>query len=122
MTEPREESKIQYVVRDKPAERGLTINNILLAIVILGGGIFGTIVTSYMSHLTESVSKMEETMSTMRSTDNVTANELGHINRAIDSLGNDLAECKEIHIIIRSKLINLETVVYREHAGDPIYE
>ena len=115
MTDDKRESAIQYVVRDKPAERGLTINNILLAIVILGGGIFGTIVTSYMSHLTTSVSKMEETMSTMRSTDNVTANELGHMNRAIGILSDDLSDCKEIHIIIRGKLINLEAVVYREH-------
>ena len=115
MSEDKRESAIQYVVRDKPAERGLTINNILLAIVILGGGIFSTVITSYMSHLTASVAKMEESMSTMKSTDSVTANELNHINRAMDNLSEDLSECKEIHIIIRGKLINLETIVYREH-------
>ena len=111
MNEPREESKIQYVVRDKPTERGLTINNILLAIVILGGGIFSTIVTSYMSHLTTSVSKMEDSLSAMRTTDGVTANELGHINAA-------LRNCKEIHITIDKRIYKLETIVYREHAGD----
>lgn len=108
MSEDIKEAEIQYIVRDKPAERGLTINNILLAIVILGGGIFGTIVTSYMSHLTTSVSKMEETMSTMKSTDSVTANELGHINAS-------LLKCKEVHILIDKRVYNLESVVYREH-------
>lgn len=103
----------EYTTRDRPAERGIVINNILLTIVTLGGGIFSAIMLSYMSHLTDSVLIMEKAITTIQIKDGVTINELGHIN-------SNLAECKEIHININKRVYNLETIVYREHPSSGV--
>lgn len=101
-----QESKVQYVVRDRSAERGITINNVLLAIVILGGGVFGTVVTSYMSHLTNSVAKMEASLSIMQTADGVTANELSHLNTRLKSI-------EAFHMGCAERLRKVEGELYR---------
>ena len=106
--ENSKESEVQYVVRDKPAERGLTINNILLSLIILGGGIFSWVAESYISHLINSVNNVEVSISAIREANGVTANELGHINAT-------LLECKKSHIILEKRVYTMETIVYREH-------
>ena len=98
-------SEKEYTTRDRKAENGITINNVLLSIVILGGGIFGTVFTGYLSHLTTSVSGVETAISSLRSVGNVTANELNHINSKI-------ANCKEFHLSIANRVRDLE---YRKY-------
>ena len=88
-------------VQDKPAEKGITINNILMTIVILGGGIFSTIIISIMTDLKVSVNKVQESISTMQITDGVTINEMKHFKK-------ELEDCKSFHNEVRKRITYLE--------------
>lgn len=70
-------------VRDRPAERGLTINNILLGLVLVGGAVFGTIITNIMSDIQTSVKELQQTMGNMRISNGVINNEILHMKSSI---------------------------------------
>lgn len=91
----------EYITKDRKAENGITINNILLSVLILGGGIFGTLINGYLTHLTASVTSMELAVSSLQAVGSVTSNELSHINSKI-------AGCKEFHVNIEQRLRTLE--------------
>lgn len=92
-------------VRDKPAERGITINNILLSIVVIGGSIFSTIVTNSMTSIQESMDTVEETVSLMKVDNGITTNELKHIH-------STLSDCQKNHSAIVKRLRSLETGMF----------
>lgn len=92
-------------VRDKPAERGITINNILLSIVVIGGSIFGTIVTSSMTNIQTSMNKVEETITLMKVDNGVTSNELKHVH-------STLTDCQKNHQHIVDRLRKLENGMF----------
>jgi hypothetical protein len=47
-------------VRDRPAERGITMTNILLGLLVTGGSVFGTMVIQDISAIKETTVKMGE--------------------------------------------------------------
>ncbi len=53
-------------VNDIPAERGINITNILLAALIVLGGIFGTVTTSYIGDISTNVVLMNESISKIK--------------------------------------------------------
>jgi len=91
----------EYSTRDKPAERGITTTNILLALLILGGGIFGTVVTQSMSSINESVKSLNMSITEMLVTDGITANELTHIKES-------MSNCRKFHAVVEKRLDHLE--------------
>lgn len=92
-------------VRDKPAERGITINNILLSIVVIGGSIFSTIVTSSMTSIQNSMDKVEESVTLMKVDNSVTTNEVKHIHAT-------LADCQKNHENLIKRIRKLETGIF----------
>jgi len=91
----------EYSTRDRPAERGITTTNVLLALLILGGGVFGTVVTQSMSNINESVKLLNQSITEMLITDGVTANELKHIKASMD-------DCRKYHSSVEKRLDYLE--------------
>jgi hypothetical protein len=95
----------EYKTRDRPAERGITINNILLAIVVLGGSVFGTVVTSLMAEMQTDVKQVKETITTIRVQDGITSNELSHVH-------DQLKKCEGFHRDITDRLKRIELRVF----------
>ena len=92
---------LEFETRDKPAERGITINNILLTIITLGGGTFATMITSSMTSIQDSMENMQIAIQSIKITDSVTRNEIKHIHNALD-------ECKEWHVLTDNRMHEVE--------------
>ncbi len=73
-------------VHDRPAERSLNITNILLAILILLGGIFGTVMTDFMGNIKKSVDSMDESITSIQVTNGITVNEVKHLHKSIENI------------------------------------
>ena len=96
-----EENKREYTVRDRPTETGLTINNILLAIVIVGGTMFGTVVIKSMDHITHSVISLEDAITVILVSDGVTVTELANIK-------THMKICAEKHAKTDNRVLQIE--------------
>ena len=70
-------------VNDRPAERGINITNILLAMLILLGGVFGTVMTNFMSDINDNVKSMGLSITILSKDNAVTLNELAHIHNTL---------------------------------------
>lgn len=95
----------EYTTRDKPAERGITINNILLTLVVLGGSVFGTVVTNIMSAVQEDVHTVKQTITKIQINDGVMNNEMQHVHEQLD-------KCAEFHTELNDRLKRIELRVF----------
>ena len=88
------EDKIRQV-SDRPAERSLNITNILLGLLILLGGVFGTAVTDSMNRMNDSVDSVEQSIGNLKIVNGVTLNELKHLSETITEHGDRLTKLEE---------------------------
>lgn len=73
------EREIKYQVNDRPAERGINMTNMLLSLLILLGGIFGTVMTNFMGTINSSVQSMDKSIASIQIVTSVTTNDVEHI-------------------------------------------
>ena len=90
-------------VSDKQAERGISITNVLLSILIALGSIFGNVVLGSMDKLQTSVSSVETSITTIQVTNGIALNDIKHLQEAEKVTATALEE-------IRSRLRYLEKV------------
>jgi len=102
MPELEPESKIQYIVRDKPAEKGLTINNILLAVLILGGTAFSTVLINNMNDIKDRLTEALSAIVDIKIHDARVANDISHVVLAV-------GECQKFHKEVEKRLDKLES-------------
>ena len=73
----------EYIVTDKPAERGLIINNFLLSVIAVGGTILGTLIINDMSELKDTTVTMANTLTTLTVSTSNADKEFSHIRTFI---------------------------------------
>lgn len=71
-------------VKDKLAEKGIGMTNLLLGMLILLGGIFGTTVTDSMKRMNDSVDEVGKSISALQLTSGLTNKDVAHLRSTID--------------------------------------
>ena len=91
----------EFQTRDRPAERGITISNILQAVIVIGGTVFGTLVVGDMHYIRNAVDNLVEAIATIRVHDSIASTK-------IETLQNVSDQCKEYHAGVERRLDRLE--------------
>ena len=77
-------------VRDRPAERGITVSNILLSVIGALGTIFGTMVLGDMSDLKQISQSMNEKITEIRVSNGEHSKDIQHLNEHVDKMDKRL--------------------------------
>jgi hypothetical protein len=101
--------------RDKPAERGITINNVLLGLLLIGGTLFGNMLTEDITEIKKASKSVETSLNKIQIENGKTYVQIDYIKRSLDE---HKKTCKESHSDFENRIKELELFMQTHRAKE----